>query len=102
MLTFRIRVKYCRNFYNFHHFLTGNFLQLDPKTFEPKGKWPIDGEGTKFGYDFWFQPRHNVRRGKNMMEMELSYPKVMISTGWGNPAKFRKGFWPSDVANGGR
>ena len=44
---------------------TGNFLLLDTKTFEPKGKWPIDGESTKFGYDFWFQLRHNVQRGGN-------------------------------------
>lgn len=36
----------------------GNFLLLDPATFEPKGKW--SERGTKFGYDFWFQPRHNV------------------------------------------
>ena len=36
------------------------------------------------GYDFWYQPRHNV----------------MISSEWGAPSAFTKGFNPEDVAAG--
>ena len=37
-----------------------------------KGRW--SEEETTFGYDFWYQPRHNV----------------MISSEWGTPNKFKK------------
>lgn len=37
-----------------------------------KGRWTE--EETKFGYDFWYQPRHNV----------------MISSEWGTPNAFSK------------
>lgn len=37
-----------------------------------KGKWT--DEVTKFGYDFWYQPRHNV----------------MISSEWGTPNALTK------------
>ena len=37
-----------------------------------KGKWSTDD--TKYGYDFWYQPRHNV----------------MVSTEWGAPSAFVK------------
>lgn len=38
----------------------GNFVLIDAETFEVTGKWPADGEGVPFGYDFWYQPRCNV------------------------------------------
>jgi len=57
----------------------GSFLMLDAKTFEVKGTYSCDK--TKYGYDFWYQP----------------YFDVMISTQWGSPAYFRKGFNPADV-----
>jgi selenium-binding protein 1 len=47
-----------------------------------KGRW--EREASPFGYDFWYQPRLNV----------------MISSGWGAPAAFTKGFDPSDVEKG--
>jgi len=59
---------------------SGNFLLLD-ENFEIKGAW--GKESVPFGYDFWYQPRHNV----------------MVSTAWGRPASFLKGFDPSEVAN---
>ena len=37
-----------------------------------KGKWTEDT--TEYGYDFWYQPRHNV----------------MVSTQWGKPSEFTK------------
>lgn len=64
--------------------LIGSFLLLDGKDFNIKSTWPADDKTTKFGYDFWYQPRKNV----------------MISTEWGNPAKIRKGFSPAEVAEG--
>ncbi|XP_010182066.1 PREDICTED: selenium-binding protein 1-like, partial [Mesitornis unicolor] len=38
----------------------GGFVVLDGETFELKGNWEIEGEAPPTGYDFWYQPRHNV------------------------------------------
>lgn len=57
----------------------GNFLLLDPDL-NIKGTWAA--KDTAFGYDFWYQPRHNI----------------MVSTEFGTPAEFFKGFDPA-VAN---
>ncbi len=46
-----------------------------------KKKWEAPGHSAPFGYDFWYQPRHNV----------------MISSGWGEPEAFKDGFNPSHV-----
>ena len=62
----------------------GGFALIDGKTFEVKGTWEKPEQSVEFGYDFWYQPRHNI----------------MISTEWGCPTKFLKGFNPADVANG--
>ena len=48
------------------------------------GTWPAGNESVPFGYDFWYQPYYNV----------------MISTEWGAPAAFKRGFDPTDVASG--
>jgi selenium-binding protein 1 len=61
----------------------GGFLLLDEE-FNIKGRWEKDGKPTRFGYDFWYQPRHNV----------------MFSSEWGAPNKFIGGFNPDHVANG--
>ncbi|XP_052783579.1 methanethiol oxidase-like isoform X2 [Mya arenaria] len=61
----------------------GGFVVLDGETFRIKGNWEVGG-GTEFGYDYWYQPYHNA----------------MISTGWGSPKAFFKGFDPKDVENG--
>ncbi|KAK9830616.1 hypothetical protein WJX81_005797 [Elliptochloris bilobata] len=58
----------------------GGFVLLD-QDFKVKGKWS-DTE-TEYGYDFWYQPRHNV----------------MVSSQWGAPAAFSKGFNPAEVSS---
>jgi len=63
----------------------GSFLLLDGKTFKPKGTWPASKEDeTPFGYDFWYQPYHNI----------------MISTEWGHPRCFQGGLDLSHVSEG--
>ncbi|KAI0489414.1 hypothetical protein KFK09_029256 [Dendrobium nobile] len=59
------------------------FLLLD-SDFNVKGRWEKPGHSPLFGYDFWYQPRHNT----------------MISTSWGAPAAFSKGFDLEHVVNG--
>eukprot|EP00887_Chlorella_sp_A99_P006032 scaffold22.g6032.t1 len=48
-----------------------------------KGSWEQlrEGEKIEYGYDFWYQPHFDV----------------LISTAWGAPAEFFKGFDPSKV-----
>ena len=60
----------------------GSFLLLDAKTFQIKGVWNRQ-KSVEFGYDFWYQPRHNV----------------MISSEWGAPNTFLHGFNLDDVLN---
>jgi len=60
----------------------GSFAVLDGETFELKGEW--SKETVPFGYDYWYQPRHNV----------------MVSSEWGAPKAFKKGFSVEDVQNG--
>ncbi|XP_061699653.1 methanethiol oxidase isoform X1 [Syngnathoides biaculeatus] len=62
----------------------GGFVLLDGETFEVIGNWEHPGEAAPFGYDFWYQPRHNV----------------MISTEWGAPKALADGFNPAHVAEG--
>eukprot|EP00061_Rhincodon_typus_P003486 g20212.t1 len=57
------------------------FVLLDGETFEVKGNWEQDGHAAPFGYDFWYQPQHNV----------------MISTEWGAPNALIDGFKIEDV-----
>ncbi|EYU32716.1 hypothetical protein ABFS82_14G038900 [Erythranthe guttata] len=59
------------------------FLLLD-SDFNVKGRWEKPGHSPTFGYDFWYQPRH----------------KTMISTSWGAPLAFTKGFNPQHVSDG--
>lgn len=63
---------------------TGSFVLLDGDTFEVIGSWEKEGSSTPFGYDFWYQPRHNV----------------MISSEWGVPNLLKNGFNPQHVAEG--
>jgi len=63
----------------------GSFVLLDGKTFKPTSTWPATKEDeTKFGYDFWYQPYHNV----------------MISTEWGQPKCFKNGLNMKEVEEG--
>ncbi|PFX13462.1 selenium-binding protein 1-like isoform X1 [Stylophora pistillata] len=60
----------------------GGFVMLDGKTFNVKGRWEGGSENAApMGYDFWYQPRHNV----------------MISSEWGAPTAFQQGFKVEDV-----
>ncbi|XP_067118243.1 methanethiol oxidase isoform X2 [Centruroides vittatus] len=61
----------------------GTFIILDNE-FNVKGTWQNRNNSVEFGYDFWYQPRHNV----------------MVSSSWGSPSAFRKGFHLDDVKNG--
>jgi len=58
------------------------FILLDGKTFSVTQNW--EKSHIEMGYDFWYQPRHNV----------------MISTEWGAPKCWRAGFDPADVEKG--
>lgn len=58
------------------------FLVLD-SDFNVKGRWE-KGPGAPFGYDYWYQPRHNV----------------LISSSWGAPKVLSQGFNPAHVAEG--
>jgi len=62
----------------------GGFVLIDGKTFKVKGRWEKENKGTRFGYDFWYQPRHDV----------------MISSEWGAPKCWSKGFNPQHVGDG--
>ena len=59
----------------------GGFALFDQKL-RFAGRW--EQEASPFGYDFWYQPRLGV----------------MVSSGWGAPAAFTRGFDPADVERG--
>lgn len=59
-------------------------MLLDGETFEVKGTWEKPGDAAPMGYDFWYQPRHNV----------------MVSTEWAAPNVFKDGFNPTHVEAG--
>ena len=63
---------------------SGGFVLLDGETFEVKGTWEKPGGAAPMGYDFWYQPRHNV----------------MISSEWAAPNVFKDGFNPAHVEAG--
>lgn len=60
----------------------GSFVLIDANEWIVKGLW--SETSVAFGYDYWYQPRHNV----------------MISTEWGAPAAFSKGFSVDHVSEG--
>uniref|UniRef100_A0A4W3HBI0 Methanethiol oxidase n=1 Tax=Callorhinchus milii TaxID=7868 RepID=A0A4W3HBI0_CALMI len=62
----------------------GGFILLDGENFAVKGNWERDGQAAPFGYDFWYQPQHNV----------------MVSSEWGAPKALSHGFRPEDMKAG--
>ncbi|EEC08931.1 selenium-binding protein, putative, partial [Ixodes scapularis] len=63
----------------------GGFFILDGGTFEMlPAVYKSERQYADFGYDYWYQPRHNV----------------MISSQWGAPSAFKKGFDVADIAAG--
>jgi methanethiol oxidase len=63
---------------------TCGFAVLDAKTFEIKGRWENGGERPPMNYDFWYQPRKNV----------------LVSSEFGDPNAYEKGFDLEDVGAG--
>ena len=59
-------------------------MLVDGATFKVKGNWEAPGHTTPYGYDFWYQPRHNI----------------MVSSSWGQPSSFLSGFNPQHVSEG--
>jgi hypothetical protein len=51
----------------------GNYILLD-ESFKVKGKWT--SSDTPYGYDFWYQPRHNV-----MISSEFGTPNSFFKVG---------------------
>lgn len=60
------------------------FAAIDPESLEILGRWEAGCEKPCSGNDFWYQPRQNV----------------MVSTGFGDPESFTRGFNPAHVAEG--
>ena len=60
----------------------GGYLHLN-KDFEIIGRWENSMGDIKFGYDFWYQPRHNV----------------MVSSEWAAPNTFMPGFDLEEVGH---
>lgn len=57
---------------------------LDGETYELKGNWENECEAPPTGYDFWYQPRHNV----------------LISSAGAVPKRAGRGFCPNDLKKG--
>ncbi|PVD32695.1 hypothetical protein C0Q70_08140, partial [Pomacea canaliculata] len=64
--------------------LSGGFILLDGHDFEILNNWERGEAVPEFGYDFWYQPRHNI----------------MVSSSWGAPRAWKKGFSLDDVKIG--
>ncbi|KAL5005184.1 hypothetical protein ScPMuIL_018640 [Solemya velum] len=61
----------------------GGFVVLNGSDFTIKGNWE-HGRASEFGYDYWYQPYHNV----------------MISSEWGAPQAWKHGFKLEDLSAG--
>lgn len=65
--------------------MLGGFFILEGGTFKMlPAVYKSECQYADFGYDYWYQPRHNV----------------MISSQWGAPSAFKKGFDVKDIAAG--
>jgi selenium-binding protein 1 len=62
----------------------GGFAVIDARTFEVLGRWETERGEQRLNYDFWYQPRKNV----------------MISSEFGTPEAYEKGFDLADVTAG--
>ncbi|GLV40709.1 uncharacterized protein CBL_13789 [Carabus blaptoides fortunei] len=59
----------------------GEFILVDGETLKVKGTWTKGKNIANFGYDFWYQPHFDI----------------MVSSEWGAPKIFKRGFEPSDI-----
>lgn len=64
----------------------GDFICIDSESLEVKGSWTKSDKKADFGYDFWYQPHHDV----------------LISTEWGVPRIFKRGFHVDDPVDPSR
>ncbi|XP_017767168.1 PREDICTED: selenium-binding protein 1-B isoform X5 [Eufriesea mexicana] len=58
----------------------GEFLCIDAETLKVKGTWSTGTKRAMFGYDFWYQPYHDV----------------LVATEWGVPRIFKRGYAITD------
>lgn len=58
----------------------GEIVCVDAETLQVKGTWTKGEKKAAFGYDFWYQPYHDV----------------LVASEWGVPRVFKKGYAPSD------
>lgn len=67
----------------------GNFVILD-SDFNVKGTWTGRENDSDYGYDFWYQPHHNVListqwgRPKNIFQVKILLSKggLWLGTAW--------------------
>lgn len=64
----------------------GDFISIDSDSLEIKGMWTKGDKRAKFGYDFWYQPYHDV----------------LVASEWAVPRVFKKGFKSDDANNPSR
>ena len=80
----------------------GGYLHLN-KDFEIVGRWENSMGDIPFGYDFWYQPRHNV-----MVSSEWAAPNTFmpgVRSGGGGPPQIRTRrlhFWDFEKKRAGR
>ena len=58
----------------------GEFLCIDSETLEIKGTWTNGDKKAKFGYDFWYQPYHDI----------------LVASEWCAPKFLKRGFFFDD------
>ncbi|KAM4644299.1 methanethiol oxidase-like [Amazona ochrocephala] len=64
----------------------GGFVLLDGQSFELKGNWENECSSPPSGYEFWYQPRHNV--------LISTAGFALKHAGWGfNPDDLKKGVY---------
>nr|XP_034191584.1 methanethiol oxidase isoform X2 [Osmia lignaria] len=61
----------------------GDFLCIDSETFEVKGTWTRGDKKAGFGYDFWYQPYHDV----------------LVASEWSAPKIFKNGYTEADSSD---
>lgn len=64
----------------------GEILRIDAETLEVKGTWSTGTKKAAFGYDFWYQPYHDV----------------LVATEWAIPRIFKRGYVTTDSHDPGK
>ncbi|XP_015595578.1 methanethiol oxidase [Cephus cinctus] len=61
----------------------GEYFSINSETLQVKGRWSKGDKQARFGYDFWYQPYHDI----------------LIGSEWGTPRVFKRGFEAGDAAD---